>query len=52
MPESVSPNSREEYEKTVQWARDNKSWSMLNAMVEDGYSSDVDWRSLRSKETK
>jgi hypothetical protein len=44
MPE---PFSREEYEKTVQWARDNKSWSMLNAMVEDGYSPDVDWRSLR-----
>lgn len=42
--------SREEYEKTLQYARERGYWAMYNSMAEDGYSADVDWKLLRRED--
>lgn len=44
VPES---HSELEYNKTVEYAKERGYGAMYWAMVEDGYSSDVDWKSLR-----
>lgn len=46
----MNPNSREEYEKTLAYAKEHNYIAMYNAMVEDGYDPSIDWQSLRKEE--
>lgn len=39
-------HSRDDFEVCVKYARDHGYWAMLNSMVGDGYSPDVNWRAL------
>lgn len=50
--EETPGNSREEYKKTLEYAWTNNYLAMYNAMEEDGYSPDVNWRTLRETNTK
>lgn len=42
-------NSREEYDKTLQYAKKCGYWAMYNAIAEDGYTDKVNWEELRSE---
>jgi hypothetical protein len=42
-------NSREEYNKLVQWLQDHKSWGAYWAVVEDGYEDSINWKAMREK---
>lgn len=39
-------HSREDYEACCEYAEEHGYWGMYTAMVEDGYSDDVNWREL------
>jgi hypothetical protein len=47
--EAGGPNSRDEYEKTLRWAKDHQSNALVTAMIEDGYDPQINWRILRDE---
>jgi hypothetical protein len=39
-------HTQEDYEACLDYAQEHEYWAMYNTMSEDGYTEDVNWRSL------